>query len=399
VHRPPAPPVAHGQECDGRRSHDVVVVGGGVIGLAVAWKAASRGLKVGVADPHPGAGASWVAAGMLAPVTEVHYGEEPLLALNVASARLWPEFVAELERSSGRRVGYMPCGTLVAALEPGDRAWAEQFFAFAAELGLEVQWMSGRQVRQAEPNISPRVCAGMFASGDHQVDNRLLVAALIEAAGKAGCCFHRERADWLDTAGGKVESVRLSSGALLASTSVVVASGAWSADIGGLPEACIPPVRPVKGQILRLRCPDGRQLLARCVRGVVNGTTVYLVPRSGGSVVVGSTVEEKGFDSSVTTGAVYEMLRDAHRVVPGIAELELSEAVAGLRPGSPDNAPMLGPCPGVEGLLVATGHYRNGVLLTPMTAQALAAALCGEAMPSDALPFSPARFQVPSWSR
>lgn len=379
--------------------HDTIVVGGGTIGLSVAWRAAACGIDVAVVDPSPGQGASWAAAGMLAPVGEVHYGEEALVSLNVAAAGRWPAFAAELESCTGRHIGYLQCGTLLAAFDEGDRAWAEQLFAFQKELGLDVEWISGRKARELEPRLSPSVRAGMLASGDHQVDNRLLVGALLEAARISGCKFYDDTVDSLETTGGRVEGVRLRDGTFLESRAVVLASGAWSGQIAGVPEALRPPVRPVKGQIIRLRVPDSSKaslaiLPRRPVRGIVNGAAIYLVPRADGTLVIGSTIEEKGFDTSVTAGAVYELLRDAHRVMPAISELDLYETMARLRPGSPDNAPIVGELSsqGTEGLVVATGHYRNGILLTPLTSEAVVATLNGSELPAEIKPFSPSRF-------
>jgi glycine oxidase len=338
---------------------------------------------------------------MLAPVTEVHYGEEALLALNLASARRWPSFASELEAAAGARVGYRPCGTLLVAADEGDRSWLEELFAFQRDLGLAVEWLSGREARRLEPNLSPGVRAGMIAANDHQVDNRLLVAALLAAGENAGCSLHRARASSLEVAGGAVEGVRLDDDRLLRAPSVVLAAGAWSRDLAGLPEAAVPPVRPVKGQIMRLTTPPGPPLLERSVRGFVNGTPIYLVPRANGTVVIGGTVEEQGFDTSVTAGAVYEMLRDAQRVVPAVSELQLDEVIAGLRPGSPDNAPIVGKIASAQlsGLVLATGHYRNGVLLTPLTAEAVCAVLAAEEPPPEFQAFSPGRFQARSWAR
>jgi len=401
----PGPAGSPGGEPEGisrRRapSHDVVVVGGGVIGLSIAWKAASAGMNVGVVDPDPGRGSSWAAAGMLAPVTEVHYGEETLLALNLAACSRWPAFADELEAASGSSVGFRRCGTLLVALEDADRTWLEELYDFEKGLGLEVEWLNGRGARAIEPNLSPNVRAGMRAVGDHQVDNRRLIEALLAATRMAGCTLHRTKATSVLTTGGTVEGVQLEGEALVGARNVVLAAGAWSSDLGGIPKSAIPPVRPVKGQILRLQTPPGPPLLDRSVRGIVNGRAVYLVPRASGTVVLGATVEEQGFDTSVTAGAVYEMLRDAQRVVPGVSELQIYEVIAGLRPGSPDNGPIVGPAgaPDISGLLVATGHFRNGVLLAPLTAEAITSLLKGAEVPPEVLPFSPERFEMPSWS-
>jgi glycine oxidase len=370
---------------------DVVVVGGGVIGLSTAWRAAQAGMSVVVADPEPARGASWVAAGMLAPVTELHYGEETLLAANLAAARRWDAFAAELA-SAAAPIGYRRCGTLLVAADDGDRAWAQELFEFEGTLGLEVEWLTGRQARHMEPALAPGVRAALWAPGDHQVDNRLLLGALLVAASAAGVVVVPEAVEAVDVAAGSVSGVRLSSGTDIAAPAVVLAAGCRSGLVGGLPEAVLPAVRPVKGQILRLRPRVGGLRLGRSVRAVVEGSSVYLVPREDGSLVVGATVEEQGFDTMVTAGAVYELLRDARTVVPGVSELTLDEAVAGLRPGSPDNGPVVGTHEAVAGLVVATGHYRNGILLAPLTADSAVAALTGRQAPPELLPFGPARF-------
>jgi len=370
---------------------DVVVVGGGVIGLSTAWRAAQAGMSVVVADPEPGRGASWVAAGMLAPVTELHYGEETLLAANLAAARRWDAFAAELA-AAATPIGYHRCGTLLVAADDGDRAWAHELFDFERTLGLEVEWLTGRQARHMEPALAPGVRAALWAPGDHQVDNRLLLGALLVAARAAGVVVVPEAVQTVEVTAGSASGVRLSSGAEIGTPAVVLAAGCRSGLVGGLPESVLPAVRPVKGQILRLRPRVGGPSLGRSVRAVVEGSSVYLVPRQDGSLVVGATVEEQGFDTMVTAGAVYELLRDARAVVPGVSELTLDEAIAGLRPGSPDNGPVVGTHDAVAGLVVATGHYRNGILLAPLTADSAVAALAGREPPPELLPFGPARF-------
>ncbi len=315
----------------------VSVIGGGVIGLSAAWRLAQRGFEVTVFDPAPGSGASRVAAGMLAPITEVHYGEEELLQLNLESARRYPRFVAELEAATDRSAGYHRCGTLVVARDSDDLAALEQLAAFQRDLGLEVTKVRAGICRELEPGLTPGVRGGLLVPGDHQVDPRALVAALIEGCRRAGVRFVAERLDEVPDDG-----------------VVVVAAGCWSGAIAGVDVA----VRPVKGQVLRLR---GKAGIERNIRGL----EVYIVPRPDGEVVIGATVEERGFDTTVTAGAVHDLLRAAVELVPDVTELELVEISAGLRPGTPDNAPI------VErrgNVIVATGHYRNGVLLAPLTA-------------------------------
>ncbi|MER6029090.1 glycine oxidase ThiO [Streptomyces sp. NPDC001851] len=371
---------------------DVLVIGGGIIGLVTAWRAAQRGLATAVVDPEPGGGAARVAAGMLAAVTELHYGEERLLALNLESARRYPDFAAELTELTGHDLGYRRCGTLQVALDADDRAHLRELHALQRRCGLESEWLSGRECRRLEPMLAPGVRGGLRVDGDHQIDPRRLAAALVTACERAGVVFHRTRAERLDVVRDRAAGVTTADGAALRAGQVVLAAGSMSGRLAGVPEALLPPVRPVKGQVLRLTVPPRyAPFLSRTVRAVVRGGHVYLVPRENGELVVGATSEELGWDTTVTAGGVYELLRDAHELVPGITELPLTETRAGLRPGSPDNAPLLGPS-GLDGLLLATGHYRNGVLLTPVTGDALAQLLTGGQLPEAARPFTPRRF-------
>lgn len=375
------------------RTPDVLVVGGGIIGLVTAWRAARRGLVTALVDPEPGGGAAQVAAGMLAAVTELHYGEETLLALTLASARRYPEFAAELTELTGHDLGYRRCGTLAVALDADDRAHLRELHALQQRSGLESEWLSGRECRRLEPMLAPGVRGGLRVDGDHQIDPRRLARALVAACEHAGVVFHRVWAERLTVGrGDRATGVVGADGTALEAGQVVLAGGSLSGRLGGVPEAVLPPVRPVKGQVLRLTMPrTPGPLLNRTVRAVVRGNHVYLVPRESGELVVGATSEELGWDTTVTAGGVYELLRDAHELVPGITELPLTETRAGLRPGSPDNAPLLGPT-ALDGLLLATGHYRNGVLLTPVTGDVMAEALTGGELPDVARPFGPRRF-------
>ncbi|WP_320773875.1 glycine oxidase ThiO [Streptomyces sp. CRN 30] len=374
------------------RTGDVLVVGGGIIGLVTAWRAAQRGLATAVVDPAPGGGAARVAAGMLAAVTELHYGEQTLLALNLASARRYPSFAAELSDATGLDLGYRPCGTLAVALDADDRAHLRELHAFQRRSGLESEWLSGRECRRLEPMLAPGVRGGLRVDGDHQIDPRLLAAALLVACERAGVAFHRTTAGRLTVAGDRATGVVTADGTTLEADRTVLAAGSLSSRLAGVPGGLLPPVRPVKGQVVRLTMPSGQPpLLHRTVRAVVRGNPLYLVPRESGELVVGATSEELGWDTTVTAGGVYELLRDAHELVPGITELPLAETLAGLRPGSPDNAPLLGPT-ALDGLLLATGHFRNGVLLTPVTGDVMAHVLTTGELPEEARPFTPGRF-------
>jgi glycine oxidase len=376
------------------RTSDVLVIGGGIIGLVTAWRAAQRGLGTAVVDPEPGGGAAQVAAGMLAAVTELHYGEQTLLGLNLASARRYPDFVAELAEESGHDLGYRRCGTLAVALDADDRAHLRELHALQQQSGLESQWLSGRECRRLEPMLAPGVRGGLRVDGDHQIDPRRLAGALVAACERAGVVFHRAWAERLTVVRDRATGVVTDDGTPLDAGQVVLAGGSLSGRLSGVPEDVLPPVRPVKGQVVRLTMPQRHgPFLSRTVRAVVRGSHVYLVPRESGELVIGATSEELGWDTTVTAGGVYELLRDAHELVPGITELPLTETRAGLRPGSPDNAPLLGPT-GLDGLLLATGHYRNGVLLTPVTGDALAHVLATGELPEEARPFTPKRFST-----
>ena len=370
---------------------DAVVVGAGVIGLSVALRAVQAGMTVVMADPEPGRGASWAAAGMLAPVTEVHYGEEALLDLNLAAARRWGRFAAELDALAGP-VGYLRSGTLLVAADEDDRTWAQELFEYQQSLGLDVQWLNASAAREMETVLAPGIRAGLWAPDDHQVHNRRLLEALLSAVTAAGVRLVGEAVEEIERTGPVVTGVRLASGRSVSCPAVVLAAGCWSPLVGGVPPAAVPAVRPVKGQILRLGPGSEGPRLRRSVRAVVEGSSLYLVPRQDGSLVVGATVEEQGFDTTVLAGAVYEMLRDARRVVPAVSEMVLDEAMAGLRPGSPDNGPVVGASVSVPGLVLATGHYRNGILLAPITADAVVALLSGGEPPSELLAFGPDRF-------
>jgi glycine oxidase len=362
---------------DGDLVVDVIVVGGGVIGLAIAWRAALSGLSVTVLDPAPGTGASHQGAGMLAPVTEVHYGEEDLLRLNLASAARYPSFVAELEEASGTPVGYRSTGTLAVAFDADDKAALDDLSGYQSSLGLSSQALTTRECRQLEPYLSPSVRGGLLVDGDHQIDPRRLVAALLVACARAGVSVRQAAAGRIRVEGDRVGGVDD-----MSARSVVIAAGCWSGGLAGLPAQAIPPVRPVKGQILRLRDDVEHPMLRRNVRALVRGRPIYLVPRADGEIVLGATSEEKGFDTRLT---------DARELLPRVGEIELVEASVGLRPGSPDNAPMIG-AGALPGLVIATGHYRNGILLAPTTADAVAQLLTSGALPPEFERFDPSRF-------
>lgn len=364
-------------------SWDVVVLGGGVIGTASAWRAAQRGLRVLQLDPSPGSGASGVAAGMLAPVSELHHGERALLQISLEAAARYPRYVADVTAAAGRDTGYRDCGTLVVALAADDRARLADVRATQQRLGLDVEALTGRDCRRLEPLLDPAVSGGTLVRGDHQVDPRRLLVALRAAAGAAGVEVAAVRGE-PHLEDGRALGVQLPDGEVLRGRWTVLATGAHAGSHA--------PVRPVAGQIARLRMPRGEHVLQRTVRGVVHDRDVYLVPRRDGELVVGATSEERGLAAVTTAGGVYELLRDAQALLPAVGELEFVEVAARCRPGSPDNLPLIGEGD-VGGLVLATGHGRNGVLLSGVTADAVAAVVSGEDVPSSLGACRPDRFQ------
>jgi glycine oxidase len=370
-----------------KRDLDVVVVGGGVIGLSCAWRLAQRGARVAVVERgEPGGGATRVAAGMLAPVGELTFGEPELLELTLAAARLYPEFVAELEAASGREAGYEQLGALHVALDRDEAAQLRRVHDLQRSLELAAEWLPPRKCRDLEPGLTPSFHGGVLAAGEAAVDPRALTRALLAACKVEGIevrtgtevvdgIIEGEQLVGVQTARRRSDTQEVSDrrfDAEIRAETVVLANGAWSGATEWLPEHARPPVRPVKGQVLELRRRDGEPP----ARHILASERVYLVPREDGRLVVGATVEEMGFDTAVTAGGVHELLREAYRLLPDVAEMELIDAIAGLRPGTPNNLPLVGPG-AIDGLVLATGHFRNGILLAPLAAQTVADLLAG----------------------
>jgi glycine oxidase len=371
---------------------DVVVAGGGVIGTAIAWRAAAAGLDVILVDPAYGDAASLVAAGMLAPVSEALFGEGALLRVNLLAVGRFPSFAAEVEDLTGHDVGLRREGTLAIAYDPGDYAALMRLTAFRRSAGLDAEELDSRACRKLESFLTPDVHGGVLFAGDWSVDNRRYAAALHEAISASKVRVIRDRVTQARVQDGKARGIRLAGGDDVDSARVVIAAGCWSGAVDGLPEPLRAAVRPVKGQLLRLRHPEGMPpVISHTIRATVRGADVYLVPRADGEIVVGATQEERGPDRTVTAGAVHDLLHDAMSVLPVTSELILAETCAGLRPGTADNGPIVGGY-GVEGLLMATGHYRNGILMSPVTADAIVACLTGQPPAAEWEPFTPERF-------
>ncbi len=371
-----------------RGSYDVVIVGGGVIGLCCAWRLAQGGARIVVLDrAEPPAGATRVAAGMLAPIGELAFGEPELLRMTIAAAELYPDFVAELEAASGLVSGYARHGALHIALDRDEAAELRRVHDLQRSLGLGAEWLPPRRCRELEPGLTPSFNGGVHAPEEAAIDPRRMTAALLAALAAEGVEV-RGGTDVVAPllAGERLEGVRTGSGEELPADKVVLATGAWAGAESWLPESARPPVRPVKGEILELRSPDGAPPCER----IVASERVYLVPRPDGRLIVGATTAERGFDATVTAGGVHELLREAYRLLPDVAEMELAESMAGLRPGTPDNLPLIG-LGTLDGLVLACGHYRNGILLAPLTAKALAELLSGGELPDSVAAADPER--------
>ena len=366
---------------------DTVVIGGGVAGLGVGWKLAQRGESVVLLERgETGKEASWAAAGMLAPANEAHFQEDENLFLGRASMALYPEFVEELEAFTGIDVDYRTEGTLSVALDADDTAVLKELFAAQQKYELPVRWLSGDEAREIEPGLANYVCAGIFCPMDHQIDNRKLVEALKVAFQKAGgTLLEHTEVTKIQTEGGLVVSAGEQT---WQAKRIVLAAGAWSGLIPGLPDAARPPVRPLKGQMFSLEAPSPDFLTH-----VIRAPDIYIAPKSNGTIVMGATMEEMGFDRRMTAGGLYSKLKGAWETVPGVYDLPIKETWTGFRPSSRDNAPLLGETV-VPGLFAATGHHRGGILFAPATAIHMANLILDGTLPDVLKPFDPKRFAV-----
>lgn len=397
-----------------------VIIGGGVIGLGIGWQLAKAGASVTLYErERAGRAASWAAAGMLAPLAEAHTEEPALLKLGRHSLACYPRWVEELEADAQMDIGYRAEGTLIVGLEPDDTHQLRHLYTSQQQLGLDVEWITGREAREIEPALSPRVTAAIRCTADHQVDNRRMVTALQRAYQACGGVLHENSCvEQIEVKNGAATGVWVRTGepspsdnrrargclsssrgpspsrspSLHAADAIVLAAGPWSSQIEGIPDAIRPPVRPIKGQMLALQMEAGItvQKVIRTVRARYP-MSVYLVPRTDGRLIVGATSEEMGFDTRLTAGGMFELLRGAWEVVPGVYELPILETWTGLRPGSRDNAPILGHMP-IDNLIVATGHYRNGILLTPVTAYEIAKLILTGELSTTIAPFQLERF-------
>ena len=366
---------------------DVVVVGGGTVGLGIGFELVRRGIPVTLFDrDRAGRGTSWRAAGMLAPDAEIGFEELALYELNRESLRRWPDFAGRVEAAGGIDVDYRDEGTLIVADDRDSAEALRRLYEFQEEQGLDVEWLTGEEAREVEPFVAPRLSAAVYAPSDHQVDNRRLVRALRAAFVAEGGTLHEETPVRAVVPDPDTPAVVTEEGGRVSAQTVVVAAGVWSRELEGLTPDAQPPVRPVKGQVLQLRRKRPFDL-----QHVIRGPEAYLAPKSSGRIVVGATSEEMGFDTTVTAGGLYELLEGAWEVVPGILDLPVDDTWAGLRPASRDHAPLIG-ATAAPGVVMATGHYRHGILLTPVTAEEVATLVRTGETSSWIEPFAPTRF-------
>lgn len=375
------------------KNKEIIIIGGGVIGLGIGWQLTKSGVSVTIYDSgEAGRAASWAAAGMLAPLAEAHTEEPELLKLGCESLVLYPQWVTELESEAEMSVGFRDEGTHIVGLESDDTHQLKHLYQAQQQLGLDVNWLSGGEVREIESALSPRVSAAIQCESDYQVDNRLMVTALKSAYLRNGGVLHENNPiEKIHVEDCQVQGIETREG-FHRGDMVILSAGCWSSQIDGIPDSIRPPVRPVKGQMMALQMEDGITInsVIRTVRARYP-TDVYLVPRTDGRLIIGATSEEMGYDTRLTVGGMFELLRGAWEVVPGVYELPILESWAGLRPGSRDNAPILGKTP-VENLIYATGHYRNGILLSPITAYEISKLVLSDETSDVIRPFQLDRF-------
>ena len=375
------------------KNKSVSIIGGGINGLSIAWRLAEAGCTVDVFDSGaigPGTrGATWAAGGMLAASIEAEPGEEALTSLCLESQRQWPSFRDALEKSSGISVGYRDEGILVVATNRDEAAALRHHYDYQIGLGLNLEWLTPAEARRREPHLGRNITAAVMSPGDHQVENRDVLRALVIATERAGVRLHANTpVEAVETQGDKISGLRIA-GIVRKADSVILAAGAWSGSIQGIPPEAKPPVRPLKGQMLALQMDPAAPIL----RHTLWAPTTYLIPRRDGRLLIGATVEERGFDESITAGGLLALLDTAWRALPTIEELPVVEQWAGFRPTSRDDAPIFGQTV-IDGLFLATGHHRNGILLAPLTSKVVSEAVLTGKIPAIARPFTIDRFRT-----
>lgn len=368
------------------KTYDAVIAGAGLIGSAIALELSRAGLRVAVFDAQePGREASWASAGILSPAPE-NPAMIAMVPLGRASLALYPDFITLVEELSGNTTGYRAKGTVEALFSRHAREQLNTVIALHHGLGLPAEPLSAKEARELEPALSEEIAAAVLRPNEASVDNRLLTRGAFEAAKCSGAEFF---------VGSPVRAVRrqgtrcvgfsLVSGDAVSAAHTIVAAGCFSSQISGVDEYA--PVRPAKGQMVALRCE------AAAVERVLWSERIYLVPRNDGRILAGATVEHAGFDKTVTAGGLRSNLDAAIELAPALAGARIDETWAGLRPDTPDHMPILGPVDVCEGLLIATGHFRSGILLAPITAKIIREFVLEKAPAVDWLRFSPSRFR------
>lgn len=372
------------------KKFDVAVAGGGLIGVSIALELARAGLRVGLFDrQEPGQEASWAGAGILSPAPE-SAATISLVPLGKASMAIYPKFVRMVEEISGQSTGYRPKGTLQALFSRDAREELSTVIALHHGLGLKAEPLRAEDARELEPSLSEDLEAGVLRPDEASVDNRAMTQAVLEAARRSGVQFFPgSSVDAIWRKSGKCVGLSLKNEKIAAQWTVI-AAGCFSASIEGV--AAYAPVRPAKGQMIALRADDLK------IERVLWSEKIYLVPRNDGRILAGATVEYTGFEKSLTAGGIEKVLAGAIELSPGLANARVEETWAGLRPDSPDHLPILGPTD-IDGLLIATGHFRGGILLTPITARLVADWVTQQSVSVDWDRFSPMRFQAASAQR
>jgi glycine oxidase len=364
-----------------------IIIGGGIIGLSLGWQLAKKGEDVEILEREKaGRSSSWAAAGMLAPNAEMGFEDIDLFYLCRKSLAMYPEFLNELYNDSGVKVELDKCGAIMPAFDRDDSERIRRLFDFREKIGMPVEWLSGIEAREIEPYLSPKCTFAVWISDDGQIDNRKLLEGLQKAfLNCGGKLYENHPVEKINIINGKAVGVHIH-GIDIEADNVVVCAGSWSKSIPGIPEELLPPVRPVKGQAISLLLDDTCK-----VSHAVRAPDVYLVPKKDGRLVVGASVEEMGFDEKPSAGEIFRLLERAWEAVPSIYDLKIQSIDVGLRPGSRDHQPIIGDSE-VDGLFFATGHYRNGILLTPMTAVELSGWIISGSKPEVLNNFQLSRF-------
>ena len=370
----------------------VLIIGGGIIGLSIAWRLVDIGKKVVVVDKRNlGKEASWAAAGMLSGRLDLKPSEKKLLPIFEKSHYVWPKFARELENKSGKRIGYRKEGTLMIACDINEEQKLKNNYNFLKNNKVNISWLSGNKIREKEPYVSNNVLSGFFSPEDHHVNNRYILDALITILKKnKNSCIFKENTEVEKIITDKDQVIGVKTrNETIKTKEIIVCSGAWTNRIKNI-EIKEVPIRPVKGQMVCLKMPKSSSLL----KHILWRENVYLVPRDNSDLIIGATEEEMGFDKSLTAGGIYNLLKIAREVLPAIEDLSIVDSWSGLRPATRDEAPIIGPSKKIKGLIYATGHHRNGILLAPLTSNVIKNYYLNGKIENDFNNFKPGRFVI-----